>query len=81
MKFRDYEKFKYIVKEYDGNKYVKSYICWDQLLTMIFGQLSNRESLCELIAAIETHARKLYNLRIGKSVTRIHLSLSAFSFC
>lgn len=74
VKFLDYEKFKYIVKKYDGNKYVKSYTCWNQLLTMMFGQLSNRESLRDLIVAMEAHAGKLYHLRIGKSVSRSNLS-------
>lgn len=27
VKFLDYEKFKYIVKKYNGNKYIKSYTC------------------------------------------------------
>ena len=74
VKFLDYEKFKYIVKKYDGNKYVKSYTCWNQLLTMMFGQLSNRENLRDLIVAMEAHAGKLYHLGIGKSVTRSNLS-------
>lgn len=74
VKFLDYEKFKYIVKKYDGNKYVKSYTCWNQLLTMMFGQLFNRESLRDLIVAMEAHAGKLYHLGIGKSVTRSNLS-------
>ena len=41
---------------------------------MMFGQLSNRESLRDLIVALEAHAGKVYYLRIGKSVTRINLS-------
>ena len=74
VKFLDYEKFKYIVKKYNGNKYIKSYTCWNQLLTMMFGQLSNRESLRDLVVAMEAHAGKLYHLGIGKSVTRSNLS-------
>ena len=74
VKFLDYEKFKYIVKKYNGDKYIKSYTSWNQLLTMIFGQLSNRESLRDLIVAMEAHAGKLYHLGIGKSVTRSNLS-------
>jgi len=74
VKFLDYEKFKYIVKKYNGNKYIKSYTCWNQLLTMMFGQLSNRESLRDLIVAMEAHAGKLYHFGIGKSVTRSNLS-------
>ena len=41
---------------------------------MIFGQLSNRESLRDLVVAMEAHAGKLYHLGIGKSVTRSNLS-------
>lgn len=41
---------------------------------MLFGQLSNRESLRDLIVAMEAHAGKLYHLGIGKSVTRSNLS-------
>ena len=53
---------------------MKSYTCWNQLLTLMFGQLSNRESLRDLIVAMEAHAGKLYDLKIGKSVTRSNLS-------
>lgn len=41
---------------------------------MMFGQLSNRESLRDLIVAMEVRAGKLYHLGIGKSVTRSNLS-------
>ena len=41
---------------------------------MLFGQLSHRESLRDLIVALETHAGKVYHLGIGKSVTRSNLS-------
>ena len=37
----------------------------------MFGQLSNRESLRDLIVAMEAHAGKLYHLGIGKSVTTL----------
>ena len=72
--FMDRNHFNYLVRKYDGDKYVKSYTCWNQLLTMMFGQLSNRESLRDLIVAMEAHAGKLYHLGIGKSVTRSNLS-------
>ena len=72
--FLDNFKFLRVVKKYGGDKYVKSYTCWNQLLTMMFGQLSNRESLRDLIVAMEAHAGKLYHLGIGKYVTRSNLS-------
>ena len=32
--FLDNFKFLRIVKKYEGDKYIKSYTCWNQLLTM-----------------------------------------------
>ena len=74
VQFMDRNHFNYLVRKYEGDKYIKSYTCWNQLLTMMFGQLSNRESLRDLIVAMEAHAGKLYHLGIGKSVTRSNLS-------
>lgn len=74
VKFLDNDKFRHIVDKYDGDKYVKSYTYWNQLFTMMFGQLSNRESLRDLIDALKAHAGKVYHLGIGKSVTRSNLS-------
>lgn len=34
--FLDNFKFLRIVKKYEGDKYIKSYTCWNQLLTMMF---------------------------------------------
>jgi transposase len=68
---RIFDKF---VKKYDGNKYVKHFTCWNQLLCMIFGQLTNRESLRDLIVAINAHNTKSYHLGFGKSVTLSNLS-------
>ena len=74
VSFMDNFKFLRIVKKYEGDKYVKSFSCWNQLLTMMFGQLTNRESLRNLIVATEAHSGKLYHLGMGKSVTRSNLS-------
>ena len=74
VQFLNRSKFNRIVAKYDGDKYVKSYTCWNQLLTMMFGQLSNRESLRDLIVALEAHGGKVYHLGIGKSVSRSNLS-------
>ncbi len=60
VEFLNNDKFRRLVDKYNGDKYVKSYSCWNQLLTMMFGQLSNRESLSDLIVAMDAHACKLY---------------------
>ena len=74
--FLNRSKFNRIVTKYEGDKYVKHFTCWNQLLTLMFGQLSNRESLRDLIIAIEAHHQKCYHLGIGKHVTRSNLSKS-----
>lgn len=74
VQFLDRNHFNYLVRKYGGDKYVKSYTCWNQLLTLMYGQLSNRESLRMLIVALEAHCRKLYHLGMGKSVTLSNLS-------
>lgn len=72
--FLNRSKFNRIVSKYDGDKYVKHFTCWNQLLALMFGQLCNRESLRDLIVALEAHQQKCYHLGVGKHVTRSNLS-------
>src|SRR5690554_391657 len=72
--FLDRNKFNYIVRKYDGDKYVKHFTCWNQLLAMMFGQLSNRESLRDLVIALEAHRSKCYHLGMGKNVSKSSLA-------
>ena len=72
--FLDRNKFNYIVRKHDGDKYVKHFTCWNQLLSLMFGQLSNRESLRDLIIALDAHHSKCYHLGIGRNVSRSSLS-------
>ena len=58
--------FNNYVRKYDGNRYVKHFTCWNQLLAMMFGQLSNRECLRDLIIAFEAHRAKQYHLGLGR---------------
>lgn len=66
--------FDCIVEKYEGNKYVKSFTCWNHLLVMMFGQLSNRESLRDLVSTLNAHRSKFYHLGFGQSVSRSNLS-------
>ena len=66
--------FDCIVARHSGDKYVRHFSCWNQMLCMIFGQLTNRDSLRDLIIAIDAHSRKTYHLGFGKNVTRSNLS-------
>ena len=64
--FLDRNHFNYLTSKYDGNKYVKHLTCWNQLLALMFGQLSNRESLRDVIVAIEAHQSKCFHLGLGR---------------
>lgn len=74
VEFLNEDKFRRIVAKYNGNHYVKSYSVWNQLLTLIFGQLSRSPSLRDCVIALQAHRDKLYHLGIGKNVTRSNLS-------
>ena len=64
------------VEHYAGNRYVKHFTCWNQLLCMMFGQLSGRDSLRDLLVSIVPHKAKFYHLGFGKNVTRSNLQLA-----
>ena len=73
--FLNRTQFNNYVRKYDGNRYVKHFTCWNQLLAMMFGQLSNRESLRDLIVALEAHQGKRYFLGMGrKPITKTTLA-------
>ena len=66
--------FDRLTTKYLGNKSVKHFTCWNQLLCMIFGQLQARESLRDLIILIEAHRSKSYHLGFSKNLTHSNLS-------
>jgi hypothetical protein len=66
--------FDRIVAKYNGNKNVRHFSCWNQLLCMLFGQLTNRDSLRDLIVALDAHSSKAYHLGFGKSISRSNLA-------
>lgn len=72
--FLDRNKFNHIVRKFNGDKYVKHFTCWNQLLALMFGQLSNRESLRDLIVALDAHRSKCYHLGMGKNVSKSSLA-------
>ncbi len=59
-----------LVAKYNGDKRVKHFSCWNQLLSMVFGQLTGRDSLRDLMVSIEPHKLKYYHLGFGKGTSR-----------
>src|ERR1035437_808095 len=75
IEFLPQKTFQRIVMKYKGDKYIKSFSCWNQLLIMMYGQLSGCESLRELVCITTAHSPKSYHLGFGKSViTRSNLA-------
>lgn len=62
------------VSNFQGDKWVKHFTCWNQLMCMIFGQLSNRDSLRDLLVCLTAHKSKHYHLGFGKSISRSNLA-------
>ena len=62
------------VAAYNGNYRVRHFTCWNQLMVMIFGQLSGRDSLRDLITTTSAHSSKYYHLGFGKGLSRSNLA-------
>ena len=74
VSFLDRNHFNYLVRKYNGDRYVKHLTCWNQFLAMMFGQLANRESLRDLIVALDAHRSKCYHLGMGKNISKSSLA-------
>jgi len=72
--FLPYHEFHLIVKKLGGDKGVREFSCWNQLLTMLFGQFAGCESMRDLCILTQAHHRKAYRLGFGKSVNLSTLS-------
>ncbi|RYY40991.1 MAG: IS4 family transposase [Chitinophagaceae bacterium] len=66
--------FDRFVAKYCGNKWAKHFTCHHQLLCMMFGQLSGRDSLRDLLVTLTAHQGKYYHLGLGKNVSRTNLA-------
>jgi hypothetical protein len=66
--FLSYDDFFYILKKHEGNKSILYFTCCNQLLTMMFGQLSNCDSMQDLCILIDAHYQKAYRLGFEKSI-------------
>jgi len=65
--------FDRIVSKHQGNKYVRFFTCWNQMLCMVFGQLTARDSMRDLMLSLEAHQTKYYHLGLGSAISRRNL--------
>src|SRR5437870_9093543 len=66
--------FQKCVSRYDGERHVKSFSCWDQFLSMVFAQLTYRESLRDIEACLHSIGGKLYHMGFRSKVARSTLA-------
>ena len=68
------QSFARYVNKYQGNYRVQSFTCWHQFLSMSFGQLTQRESLRDIVNCLQAHEEKLYHLGLTQGVKRSTLA-------
>ncbi len=74
MNFLPWYQFKTIVQRHRGDYRARAFTCRDQLLCMLFGQLTFRESLRDIVICLRAHQRKLYHMGLRGSVSRSTLA-------
>ncbi|MBR5764719.1 MAG: IS4 family transposase [Bacteroidaceae bacterium] len=62
------------VKKYHGDWHVKELTCYNQLLHLLFGQLTNCDSLRDICLCLDAHKENLYHLGFGNTVNQSSLS-------
>lgn len=62
MKGLPRDSFQKLVDLHGGDRYVKKFGCWQQLVAMVYGQLAGVGSLRELIAGFNQHSTHHYHL-------------------
>jgi len=66
--------FRRCVERYDGNHNVRSFSCWDQLVCMIFAQLTNRDSLRAIETSLNGFRQKYHLIGLRGNVARSNLA-------
>ena len=74
LDFLDRNDFNYLARKYGEDKYVKQFTCYNQLCVLMFSQLSNRESLRDVVLATQDHVSKAYHLGFGKHAAKSTLA-------
>ena len=65
--------FDKLVKKYKGNWHAKDLTCYNQLLHLLFGQITGCDSIRDICLCLEAHDNCIYHLGIRKSVNQSNL--------
>ena len=67
-------KFDKCVERYKGNYKTRDFSCWNQFLSMSFGQLTYRESLRDIETCLRAVQNKLYHMGIKSKISKSTLA-------
>jgi hypothetical protein len=62
--------FEKAVKQYQGDRYVKSYTTWHQYITILFSQIKQKDSIRDIVTGLEANESRWYHL----GLTGVHRS-------
>ena len=60
--------FNQCVARYHGERRVRNFTCWEQFLSLVFGQLSFRKSLRDIVVCLSSHREQLYHAGFRSSI-------------
>lgn len=66
--------FNECAKRYNGGYRARSLSCWEQFLALVFGQLSFRRSLRDIVVCLTAQREKLYHLGFRSRIARTTLA-------
>lgn len=68
MALISYKKFQSFVARHKGDYKVREFTCWHQFLHLAFAQLTQRESLRDMMLCLKANYSKRYHLDLGEAV-------------
>ena len=74
IEFLPHKEFQRCVVRYRGDAHLRGFTCWDQMLAMMFAQLTYRESLRDIEACLRSVSGKLYHMGFRGKVARSTLA-------
>ncbi len=58
--------FERAVTGYGGDRYAKSFTCWKQFITILYSQITRKDSLREIETGLLTQANRWYHLGLTR---------------
>jgi putative transposase len=77
LKFLPRQRFQAMVDRHQGDRKTRTLTCWDQMLALLFCQLSGRQSLRDLVDGFNSKRAHHYHLGTGHPLFTTHKNIDA----